>query len=210
MGLYREKIFPLLERVATGGVKRVRQRLVAEATGVTLEIGAGAGQNFAYLPQGLPRCFAIEPHPTFLTLLRRKLVADAGPNGIHLCRAVAEGLPLKPNSVDTVVTFLVLCSVHNPLQSLKEISRVLKPGGRLLFFEHVYSYEPAVARRQRFWDPIWRRVACGCRLTRDTQTLIQNAGLSYKTIRRYRCPGMGPAITSCVIEGMAVKTDRCL
>ena len=205
MGCYARYIFPYLEILLVRGVRRERKPLLDSATGRVLEIGAGAGQNFSYLTPKVKSYLALEPSPTLARMSDRKRKHACSLNGVTVVRAKAENLPCASESIDTVVSFLVLCTVLDPQKVLREIHRVMRPGGRLLFFEHVLSGQPVVARWQHRINPIWKRIGCGCNLIRDTAVYMQEAGFRFHLIDRYRSPRMGPAITSQIIRGVAYK-----
>jgi ubiquinone/menaquinone biosynthesis C-methylase UbiE len=201
--IYEKHIFPHVEDLVTSRLREERKRLLASARGTLLEIGAGGGQNFRFFPDEVDLCLALEPSPTFVRKAEKKL-EGAAPR-IRIIRGRGEDLPLAGNSVDTALSFLVLCTVQDPGKVLREIYRVLKPGGRLIFFEHVLSCSETVARWQHWIDPLWKRIGCGCHLNRDTASEIAGSGFVYRSLDVYRSPHLGPPITSQVIEGVAVR-----
>jgi len=158
---------------AAGGAEH-RQRLLAGLIGRVVEVGAGNGLNFSHYPSSVNEVIAVEPE-SYLRA-RAKSAARGAPVAIHVVDGDAEHLPLEDVSVDAAVVSLVLCSVANPAASLNEIRRVLRNGGELRFYEHVQADESKLARIQKLADPIWKRVAGGCRLTRDTHAAIESAG----------------------------------
>ncbi|MEO8363692.1 MAG: class I SAM-dependent methyltransferase [Ilumatobacteraceae bacterium] len=151
-----------------------RHRLLAGLVGSVIEVGAGDGLNFSYYPDTVSEVIAVEPEPHLRD--RAKLAARHSPVRISVVEGDAEHLPLEYTSVDAAVVSLVLCSVGNQQASLEEIRRVLRPGGELRFYEHVLATEPRLARLQRLVEPIWSRLAGGCRLTRNTLDAIRGAG----------------------------------
>lgn len=152
----------------------VRRALLAQARGRVLEIGAGTGINFGLYPPGVDEVQALEPDAAMSARARARLPA-AGPD-VRLVQARAETLPYPAASFDTVVSTLVLCTVHDPQASLREAYRVLRPGGLLLIFEHVRLDHPALACAQRALTPLWQQLAGGCRLDRDTLRSVREAG----------------------------------
>ena len=205
---YSKQIFPYLEILATSTLNRERRRLLALAEGNLIEIGAGAGQNVEHLPPSVKRYVALEPSTTFVNRLRKGQVRRKGTFSYLVLRGKAETIPHPSDMFDTVVSFLVLCSVIDPISSLSEIFRILKPGGRFLFFEHVLAEHPEIARKQHFFNPLWKRIACGCELVRNTHQAIESVGFEYQRLNRYRSSHMGLPITAQVIEGMAIKPSH--
>jgi len=158
---------------ASGGAEH-RQRLLAGIVGRVVEVGAGNGLNFSHYPSSVNEVVAVEPE-SYLRA-RAETAARGAPVAIHVVDGDAENLPLEDGSVDAAVMSLVLCSVANQEASLNEIRRVLRHGGELRFYEHVLADESKLARIQKLADPIWKRIAGGCRLTRDTRAAIESAG----------------------------------
>jgi ubiquinone/menaquinone biosynthesis C-methylase UbiE len=126
------------------GMREERRRLLQRATGEVLEIGAGTGLNLALYPPAVTRVVAAEPDPHMIRRLRRKAQEAHVP--VEIVSAPAEALPLADGSFDTVVGTLVLCTVSEPAVVLAEIARLLRPGGRYLFLEHVRAHEAGLAR----------------------------------------------------------------
>src|ERR1700758_3858584 len=126
------------------GLAEIRQGLLEDASGDLLEIGAGTGVNLSYYDAGLSSLVLTEPEPAMLRRLRPKALEQAPL--AQVVRASAEELPFEDSSFDTVVSTLVLCGVDHQVRALQEVRRVLRPGGRLLFLEHVRSHDPQLAR----------------------------------------------------------------
>jgi ubiquinone/menaquinone biosynthesis C-methylase UbiE len=151
-----------------------RGRLLADAKGTVLEIGGGTGANLAHY-RDVDAVFVTEPVAPMLDRLQPRLVDAHVP--VTLARAGAEALPFPDASFDTVVSTLVLCSVADPRRSARELHRVLRPGGMLLFIEH----GGAGARRgvwQRRVEPIWKQFAGGCHLTRHAVSILEDEGFT--------------------------------
>jgi len=177
-----------------------KRALFAGLHGDILEIGPGAGPNLVYYPKDC-RWIGVEPNP-FMYPYLRQAAARAGLQ-IEIQPLVAEKLPVEDQSMDAVVSTLVLCSVHNPTLGLREILRVLKPGGRFIFLEHVAAPEGTRLRKvQRFIRPLWKRLADGCYPDRETGPAIEHAGFSEVKYENFRLP-LGPVGTQ--IAGIAVK-----
>jgi ubiquinone/menaquinone biosynthesis C-methylase UbiE len=155
-------------------MRAARKALLGRATGRVLELGAGTGLNLAHYPPEARELILVEPEPAMRRRLERRL--RRSDRQAVIVDASAQQLPLADRSVDTVVSTLVLCTVDQPDQALAEIARVLRPGGQLLFIEHVRAESPALAWWQdRLVEP-WRRFAAGCRCNRATVELMRACG----------------------------------
>ena len=147
-----------------------RDALLAHARGRVLELGAGTGVNLDHYGPEVTELVLLEPADPMADRLERKVSASGVP--ARVIRAGAEQLPFEDGYFDAVVATLVLCTVTDPDRVLAEVQRVLAPGGRLLFLEHVRADDAKLARWQHRLNPIQKRVACGCHLDRPTQDLI--------------------------------------
>lgn len=161
-----------------------RRELLDGLSGRVIEVGAGHGLNFALYPATVEHVLAVEPEP----LLRKAALEAAAeaPVSIEVVEGVAGQLPADDASVDAAVASLVLCSVPDQAQALAELHRVLRPSGRLHFYEHVAAHGSIAHRVQRLADAtFWPRVAGGCHLTRDTTAAIEAAGFEIEHSRRF-------------------------
>ncbi len=184
-----------------------RRELLAAASGSTLEIGAGTGCNLPYYPPQGQQLTLCEPDDWMRRQLQKKLARLSTHRDIIINNWRAEQLDLPDQSLDAVVSTLVLCSVQDQQQSLKEIARVLRPGGQLLFIEHVRSDKKSTARWQRRIEPIWR-CACGnCHLTRSTVQNFEDSGLQLETLHDAEM-SPAPAIVRRTLWGRARKQHR--
>ncbi|MEE3240476.1 MAG: class I SAM-dependent methyltransferase [Pseudomonadota bacterium] len=182
-----------------------RTELLAEVKGEVLEIGAGTGANLAYYPNGNIRLLLSEPDAAMRKQLEKK-IALTQRDDICLNSLQAEKLLLEDNRFDYVIASLVCCSVTNIDRSLAEIYRVLKPGGRYLFLEHVAAKTDSKARRLQEWlTPLWRKFAGNCHLNRETEKAMLMAGFELVKIQRDAMPDSVPAIVRSSIHGIAVK-----
>jgi len=156
--------------------------LASRAAGRVLDLGAGTGANFPYIAPNL-EIVAAEPDPYMLDRARQR--ARALDRSITFLPDPAESLSLGRASVDTVLATLVLCTVDDLTRALAEIRRVLKPGGRLLFLEHVRLEHPLWGRVQDAVTPVWKSLLAGCHPNRDTVGAIERAGFSIPELERY-------------------------
>jgi SAM-dependent methyltransferase len=181
------------------GMRRRRRALVADARGRVVEIGAGTGLNVAHYPEGLDELVLTEPEPGMRRKLARKVSRRALP--ARIVDSPAERLPFADASVDTVVSTLVLCTVDNPERALRDIARILRPGGRLLFIEHVRASSRFVAACQDALLRPWRGFAGGCVCNRPTLELMRGCGFTVEADDQV-WHGM-PAIVHPLIVGSA-------
>jgi ubiquinone/menaquinone biosynthesis C-methylase UbiE len=163
----------LMAGTEEAGLRDRRHALVARASGRVIEIGAGTGANLAHYTDAVTELVVTEPEEPMAKRLEQKAAAAA--RSVNVVRAPAEQLPFENDSFDTAVCTLVLCTVRDPERALGEIRRVLRPGGQLLFLEHVRSEDPKVAKWQDRIAPIWRPIGHGCNCNRPTSDLIGKA-----------------------------------
>jgi SAM-dependent methyltransferase len=180
-----------------------RRRLLAGLVGRVLEVGAGNGLNFPHYPATVTEVLAVEPEP----YLRRLALAAArqAPVPIRVVAGTAESLPAPDLAVDAVVASLVLCTVTDPHQALAEARRVLRPGGRLRFYEHVRATDPRLAGWQDRLERPWGWLVGGCHPNRDTVAAITAAGLQVVALDRFDLKAM-PALARPHVLGMAERT----
>lgn len=187
-------------RSERAGLRDIRAGLIAEATGRALEIGAGTGHNLDHYPPAVTEIVLAEPSEFMAAKLRAK-VADSGREAA-VVEAPAQALPFGDDHFDTVVCTLVLCTVPDPAASLAEVARVLKPGGRLLFAEHVRAADPRTAHRQdRLMRP-WRFLADGCHCNRDTLATLEASPLQVERVEHGSLP-KAPSIVEPLVTGTA-------
>jgi ubiquinone/menaquinone biosynthesis C-methylase UbiE len=183
------------------GVAEMRRELLAGARGRVLEVGAGTGLNLAHYPGSLDELVLAEPEAAMARRLERRLPVP--PTPARVVRAPAEALPFEDDTFDTVVATLVLCTVRDPDAALREVARVLRPGGRFLFLEHVRSDDPAVAAWQARLRPFWKRLGHGCHLDRATAVTLEASPLRVERMDAVRIP-KAPKIVRSAIVGSAV------
>ena len=185
------------------GLSDCRHALLAGASGATLEIGAGTGLNLAHYPEAVTELVLTEPGEHMVRRLWD--AAAAGPRQAEVVCAPADRLPFANDRFDTVVCTLVLCTATSPGAALEEVKRVLRPGGRFLFIEHVRSQDDRIARWQDRLDPIHSFVADGCHPNRDTLAAIEASGLTVESVQHTRLP-KAAAYLRPMIVGSAVAS----
>jgi ubiquinone/menaquinone biosynthesis C-methylase UbiE len=164
-----------------------RKELLAGLSGRVVEVGSGTGSNFAHYPAAVTEVIAVEPEP-YLRAKSEQAAASA-PVPVTVVEGVADALPVEDASVDAGVASLVLCSVPDQDVALRELHRVIKPGGELRFYEHVLSNRESRRRVQRFMDKtFYPHLAGNCHLTRDTRAAIERNGFIVQRSRRFPFP----------------------
>ncbi len=188
------------------GVRALRKELVANARGVTVEIGSGTGLNLPYYADDLEELVLAEPDRPMHSRLEQR-VRRSGRNA-RVVDAPAERLPFPDGSVDTVVSTFVLCTVDAPELALREIARVLRPDGQFLFLEHVRSHSARLAAWQdRLVEP-WRRFARGCRCNRATAELMVQFGLELDDMREGTWHAMPPIVHPLIVGRARIGTSH--
>lgn len=207
MGLgqwYDEHVVPRLIRCACSGpaIMALREKVVPLARGAVFELGCGGGINQQfYDPARITSYAGIDPSAKGLDFAR----AAARKGWAHDIRGgVGEAIPFADASFDSVVCTFTLCSVQDPAQTLRELRRVLKPGGSLLFAEHGAAPDPGVARWQQRIEPVWKRLAGGCHLTRPIASSIGQGGFQVAPLGARYAPRT-PRFAGWMEWGEAVK-----
>jgi ubiquinone/menaquinone biosynthesis C-methylase UbiE len=195
------------DRVMSGSedvcLRAWRTELFAGLQGRVLEVGAGTGASIPCYPEAVTELILAEPDPH----MRRRLQARVDDR----CSVIGdpiEALSVGDESFDAVVCSLVLCSVESPATALGELHRVLRPGGELLFVEHVAAWDnPGRLRWQHRVEPVWKRVAGNCHLTRDTERSIREAGFEIEQLERDTVRKVMPLVRPS-IRGRARKPTQ--
>lgn len=187
-----------------GGAERRRQLLDGLA-GRVLEVGAGSGVSFAHYPGSVSELIAVEPEPGLRE--RAEQAAASAPVPVRVVDGMAEHLPVADHSVDAVVVAGVLCSVTDPGAVLKEVKRVLRPGGELRFYEHVAARNRRLASLQQLLDAtIWPRFFGDCHTTRDTEKKLQAAGFRIEVLDRF---SFRPTLVATPVAPRILGRARC-
>ncbi len=204
MGIYQDKILPRLQDKAMGrkqlGV--VRSRVCAGLSGEVVEIGFGTGLNTRYYPRQVTRVSAIEPSAVCMHIAEPRIARTSV--AVESAGLTGERLDLDSEAYDAVLSTWTLCTIPNLSAALGEIQRVLRPGGSLHFVEHGHAPDPKVERWQRRIEPMNKRLAGGCHLTRRIPDLIDQAGFVIEQLDTYYIDGE-PKPFGYTFEGRAVK-----
>jgi SAM-dependent methyltransferase len=212
-----------LKATEENGLGAMRRELLAGASGRVIEIGAGTGVNLELYGEGVEDLTLVEPDPHMGAQLRKRLAergedearegasidpADAlgapvKPIPAHLVAAPAEALPFPDGTFDTAVATLVLCTIPDPVAAIDELARILKPGGQLLFIEHVRAEDASSARWQDRLEKPWRFLGDGCHCNRDTEANLRASSFKVEEIDHTKMPKAAPIVRP-LIRGTAV------
>ncbi|MBF2004540.1 MAG: class I SAM-dependent methyltransferase [Chlorogloeopsis fritschii C42_A2020_084] len=174
MGFYSQRILPYLIdwSLSDSSLAKYRQEVLAGVTGEVLEIGFGTGLNLSYYPEDIHKIITVDDNPGVQRLAQKRIQTSS----ITVDHRVLNGenLPMADNTFDSVVSTWTLCSIENVEQALREIYRVLKPGGKFFFVEHGLSNEPEIQVWQNRLTPLQKRIAGGCHFNRNIRQLIES------------------------------------
>jgi len=178
MGIYTEQVLPRIVNVACGmkGVEPLRRRVCEGLQGDVVEVGFGSGLNVPFYPASVSSVAAIEPADVGWKLARKRLAAANVP--VQRSGLDGQSLPLTDASCDAALTTWSLCTIPDAAAALRELCRVLKPGGTLHFLEHGLAPDEAVRRWQHRLEPMQKRVFGGCHLTRPVVDMLKDAGFT--------------------------------
>jgi ubiquinone/menaquinone biosynthesis C-methylase UbiE len=197
----------MLAQTEKSGLAEMRRELLTQASGRTLELGAGTGHNLPFYSDRVSELVLSEPDPHMARRLREQLAtAPATRTRVEVIEAPAEDLPFDDGSFDTVVSTLVFCSVEDPRRALAEARRLLVEGGALLFLEHVRSENRRLAWWQDRLERPWGFFAGGCHPNRPTEQTLADAGLWIERLDRDRLPA-APRLVRPLIAGLARRPD---
>ena len=184
-------------------IMKQRAKVVPKADGVVLELGCGSGTNFAMYDAGkVEKLYALEPAPGMIVKAKRTAGELGIGKSIEFLETGAENIPLPDKSVDTAVITFVLCTIPDWAGALAETRRVLKPGGKILFTEHGLAPDEGISKWQRRVEPVWKSLAGGCHLTRDTLGLLREGGFACDDAETMYLPNT-PKIAGFVSWGSA-------
>lgn len=192
MDWYRQQVVPrMVDRVCgAAGYDRWRRATTAGLSGTVVEIGFGSGRNIALYPNQIERVYAVEPSDVGRRLAAGRMAASAvridqtGLNG--------ESLPLDDDSCDGALCTFTLCTIPDVERALAELVRVVRPGGRFHFLEHGAAPDPSIQRWQHRIEPVQKRLADGCHLTRDPLALVEAAGFRIEDAEQRYVKGPKP------------------
>jgi len=190
--------------MARPAFSQLRESLLKPASGAVLEIGFGTGLNLCHYPATITRLSIVDPALLLPMKVTHRMAA--APYPIQTVQITAEQLPFSDREFDTVVSTWTLCTIPNAVRALREVERVLKPGGRFLFLEHGRSDDHKIAMWQDRLNPIQNVIGCGCNLNRQIDQLIIQAGLTIVHLDRFSMPSV-PRLAGEMYRGTAVKKN---
>jgi len=195
---YRDHIYPFLVKWLGNPkpIRKIRERVIPLAQGIVLEVGVGSGANFVhYRPARVSKLYALEPNPGMIRRAKEQqhgLALD-----VEYIDLPGERIPLDDRTVDTVVSTFTLCTIDAVQDAIREVHRVLKPGGKLIFIELGQSPDPSVQRWQKLIEPIVHWMYAGLHITRDIPYLITESGLKMEQIDKGYLAGFPKSLTYC-------------
>jgi SAM-dependent methyltransferase len=202
MGWWSENVVPVITEHACNmkEIRRYRARQCAPLEADELEIGFGSGHNLAYLPPAVKELWAVEPSARSWKYARPRIAASAVP--VREAGLDGQSLDLPDDRFDHAVSTMTLCTIPDAVAALREVRRVLKPGGTFHFVEHGRSHDAGTAVWQDRWDPVQQRLFAGCHVNRAIPSLIEEAG--FRIERLDESDLQGPKVMGHLYEGTAV------
>lgn len=202
MAFYEDRVLPRLIDVALGRpFEKTRARVAGGLSGQVLEVGFGSGRNVPHYPDAVERVWAVDPATAARRIAAKRISASSVP--VEFVGLDGQHLSLPDASADHVLVTWTLCTIPDVDRALREVRRVLRPGGRLHFVEHGRAADARTARWQDRLTPAWGKVAGGCHLNRPIFDLIARSGLALDDARTYALPWTGPF--GVMFEGTATK-----
>jgi ubiquinone/menaquinone biosynthesis C-methylase UbiE len=193
LGFYSKYVLPRLIDLAMRNkdTTLLRAEAVPHARGRVLEIGIGSGLNLRFYSPEVEHVYGVDPSVELQRMAAKK--TSSAPVPVTFIQLSAEDrLPIPDSSIDTVVMTWTLCSIPNPTAALEQMKRVLKADGRLIFVEHGRSPDGKVTAWQDRLNPMWKRIAGGCHLNREIDTVIERAGFKVADLKTFYLPGPRP------------------
>jgi ubiquinone/menaquinone biosynthesis C-methylase UbiE len=203
MGWYERNVLPRLIEAACSQkpMRELRARYVTRACGDVLEIGIGSGLNLAHYGEQVTSVTGLDPHAELTTKARERASRLTTP--VSLLQVSGESIPADDARFDALVCTWTLCSIPNVYAALREMRRVLRPGGKLYFIEHGRAPEARVEKWQQRLEPLWKKIGGGCHLTRKADELIQDAGFAIAELASGYQPG--PKFAAFMMHGVAER-----
>ena len=193
--------YDLLNTLVEWRISSYRRSTAGQANGHVLEIGFGTGSNLKYYPDSV-NITALEPNPFMFKKIRDRTLKSK--KDVTIFQGYGENMPFENEVFDTVVVTLVLSMVDDVESVISEITRALKPGGRVYFYEHVSSSSYIGSKFQDLLNPFWKFISTGCNLNRDTERIINNAGFSKVDTRKFTIR-FGTPVSLPNLVGVAIK-----
>jgi ubiquinone/menaquinone biosynthesis C-methylase UbiE len=205
VSLYRDRVFPYVMNLAcnTKQTRRIRAKVCEPLAGEVLEIGFGTGLNLPHLPPSVTCLRAVDPSQRGRDLAAGRLAASHVQ--VDFVGLDGQSLQLSDNSIDAALSTWTLCTIPDPSAAVREIGRVLRPGGAFHFAEHGRSPDSKVRKWQDRLNGVQRRVACGCNLNRDIAAIIEDGGMSITSLDTFYAKG-DPKIVGWTYQGIAQAT----
>ncbi len=202
MGFYGERIFPKIMNVMMNSKqkRRIRSEVCAPLAGDVVEIGFGSGLNLPHLPAAVVRLRAVDPMERGKDIAAKRIAATAVP--VEFIGLDGQKLPLEDHSVDVVLATWTLCSIPDAVAAIREVRRVLKPGGKFHFVDHGRAPDEKVRKWQNRLNGLQNRLACGCNLNRDIPALIESGGLTIEQLTTFYAKGE-PKTMGWTYQGIA-------
>jgi ubiquinone/menaquinone biosynthesis C-methylase UbiE len=199
VSIYGNQIYPFL--VSRMGdpkpIREIRKRIIGQAEGVVLEIGAGSGANFVhYDPTRVAKLYALEPNPGMIRLAERQRLRTK--LDVEYLDLPGERIPLEDRSVDSIVSTFTLGTIPDVVEALRGMRRVLRPAGKVIFFELGFSTDLLVRRWQQRWEPVAYRLFEGLHLTRDIPSLLNQGGFDVEKVESMYLAAFPKSWTYCV------------
>ncbi|WP_066426059.1 class I SAM-dependent methyltransferase [Anabaena sp. 4-3] len=203
MGFYSQKILPYLLdwSLSNPNLAKYRQEILAQVKGEVLEIGFGTGVNLSYYPKELQKLITVDINPGVAKLAEKRIQASSITVDYRVLNG--ESLPMKDNTFDSVVSTFTLCSIAQVAAALKEIYRVLKPGGKFFFIEHGLSKDSQIQAWQNRLTPIQKVIGDGCHLNRNIRQLVEQQ-FDHVIIEEMYADSL-PKIVGYLYKGVATK-----